>query len=108
MLLTRTNAQRIFRSKEDKLRAGGDENLHIATKVRINLFIASIVTVIIVALFMAPIFALFHITTNPDLSMTQSFYASAGVLIVSTLIMIIMLSMFTQAKRYENLAASAA
>jgi hypothetical protein len=101
------HADRIFCSSEDRMKAR-DPHIHYSTRWRVNLFIAFLITILIVTLLVVPVYGLFKITSHDGFTMNDKVNASIGILVGATFIMALMLSMFTRARRHESLAASAA
>jgi hypothetical protein len=72
---------------------------------RIKAVATTIITIFIVALFILPIYILWHLSKSESYQNTAM---SFGVLLIFTLIVSIELSVFTKAKRHEILGAAAA
>lgn len=78
------------------------------TQERINLLASFIITMMIVAMLILPIYLLYTLVskTGGDLD-RQSTASCIGILLVFTLLFSAILSLFTRAKRHEILAAAA-
>ncbi|KIM94110.1 hypothetical protein OIDMADRAFT_184533 [Oidiodendron maius Zn] len=94
----------IFCSPE--MREKADENTILYDKTRINALVTVIITFIIIALLILPIYFLWHISQLLETSQTTAI--TIGVLLVFTLVFSTVLSIFTRAKRHEILGAAAA
>lgn len=73
-----------------------------------NIVISFLITVLITALLVVPVYLLFKITTVEGKTPTEKFNYSIAVLISSTFVMAMVMKTFTRAKRYETLAGAAA
>jgi hypothetical protein len=88
------------------MREKADENTILYDKTRINALVTVIITFIIIALLILPIYFLWHISQLLETSQTTAI--TIGVLLVFTLVFSTVLSIFTRAKRHEILGAAAA
>jgi len=75
------------------------------TRSRIDKLVACIITAMILALLIVPIYILSRLITNPNNRQMDAI--CIGVLLVSTLAFSAVLSFFTRAKRHEVLGAAA-
>ncbi|TVY85009.1 hypothetical protein LSUE1_G003434 [Lachnellula suecica] len=91
-----------LRDKADPKLAG----VWLIQRERIELLVSLIITIVIVAILIVPIYILFFLTIGPQNGHSISIIIS--VLLVSTLLFSGVLSLFTRAKRHEILAAAAA
>ncbi|KAG7008239.1 hypothetical protein G7Y79_00006g018590 [Physcia stellaris] len=82
-----------------------DPRVRYFTRGRINAFVTLIITSIILALLVVPIWLLYHFSVS--FNATRSNVLCMGVLLVATLVFSAVLSLFTKARRHEVLAASA-
>ena len=73
---------------------------------RINAFVNTLITFIILLLLVVPIYILYHLIH--DVNTGRGYATCIGVLLVSTLAFSAVLSLFTRARRHESLAAAAA
>ncbi|KAL8683115.1 MAG: hypothetical protein Q9186_000929 [Xanthomendoza sp. 1 TL-2023] len=83
-------------------------NPHIQyyTKHRVDRLVTLIISGIMLVLLVVPTYALYRVTNMKEASATNA--TCIGILLVATLIFSTVLSLFTKAKRYEILGASAA
>ena len=88
------------------MREKADENTILYDKTRINALVTVIITFIIIALLILPIYFLWHISQLLETSQTTAI--TIGVLLVFTLVFSTVLSIFTRAKCHEILGAAAA
>lgn len=70
------------------------------------MLVSLIITIVIVAILVVPIYILFDLTVGPQTG--HSIAIIIGILLVFTLLFSGILSLFTRAKRHEILAAAAA
>jgi Na+-driven multidrug efflux pump len=75
-------------------------------KARVNALVTVVITIVIIALLVFPVFIIWHFSKDPESS--RSTGVTIGVLLIFPLIFSIILSFFTKAKRYEILGAAAA
>lgn len=73
---------------------------------RINAFVNTLITFIILLLLVVPIYILYHLIH--EVNNGRGYAICIGVLLVSTLTFSAVLSLFTRARRHESLAAAAA
>ncbi|CAG8971605.1 hypothetical protein HYALB_00007998 [Hymenoscyphus albidus] len=97
--------QLIFCSKTDREKTT-DPNLHYYSKSRKEIATTAIFTIVLLCLLVVPIFLLNRLTSVGDMDVTHT--TSIMVLLVFSLIFSAVMSLFTQAKRHEIFAASAA
>jgi len=95
---------RLFRSEETRLKTH-NPNVHYFTRSRITGFVTTILTMIILLLFVLPIWLLYHLTISYGPQPAAPY--NICILLVATLIFSAILSMFTKARRHEIFAASA-
>jgi uncharacterized membrane protein len=88
------------------MREKADENTILYDKTRINALVTVIITFMIIALLIIPIYLLWHVSQL--LETTQTTAITIGVLLVFTLFFSTVLSFFTRARRHEILGAAAA
>ncbi len=97
----------MFISKETAQKKGDPEAVEVYfTRSRIAMCVNFIIAVVIVAVMVAPIWILYHITERSG--SVENSATCMGVLLVFTLIFSAGLSFFTSAKRHEVLASAAA
>ncbi|GAB7325601.1 hypothetical protein MBLNU13_g09592t1 [Cladosporium sp. NU13] len=99
---------RIFCSPEDALKSrSGDEVYY--TQSRIDLCASSLITFMIVALLIVPIYLLYNLVKDTDGKLDDhATGVCIAILLVCTLLFSAVLSVFTRAKRHEILGAAAA
>jgi hypothetical protein len=73
---------------------------------RIEIIVSLVITIVIVAILITPIYILFYLTVSPQTG--HSIVIIISVLLIFTLLFSGVLSLFTRAKRHEILAAAAA
>ena len=99
--------QKLFVSKETAGKKGSPNAVEVYfTRARIAMCVNFIIAIMILAMMIAPIWILYHITNQ--VGTPQNSAACMGVLLVFTLFFSAGLSFFTSAKRHEVLAAAAA
>ena len=76
------------------------------SRSRIDFVVTLIITVMILALLVVPVYILWNLTR--DFQSTRAVAIIIAVLLVSTLVFSAVLSLFTKAKRHEVLASAAA
>ncbi|MCJ1228643.1 hypothetical protein MMC12_005304 [Toensbergia leucococca] len=94
----------IFCSSETKEKSTGEGVYY--TRQRIDRFVVSIITLVILALLIIPIYILYNLSDN--IGEQRNVALHIGVLLVFTLTFSAILSLFTRARRHEILGASAA
>ncbi|RDW74875.1 hypothetical protein BP6252_06017 [Coleophoma cylindrospora] len=87
-------------------RAKADENTILYDKGRIDALVTMIITAMILALLIIPIYVLWHLSNEVQDTTTTA--VTIGVLLVFTLVFSAVLSLFTRARRHEILGAAAA
>lgn len=95
-----------FCSEETKKKSRDKDSVYY-TRTRIDRLVASIITIMILALLVIPIYVLYHLT-NDGVQGPKNTASCIGVLLVFTLAFSAVLSLFTRARRHEILAAAAA
>ncbi|KAH0561985.1 hypothetical protein GP486_003314, partial [Trichoglossum hirsutum] len=83
-----------------------DDRVIYYAKDRVETFVAILITIVIMALLVIPIYALFKLCMNAPPGKVP--VLAIGVLLVFMLVFSAVLSAFTRAKRHEILGASAA
>ncbi|KAE8443151.1 hypothetical protein EG329_002320 [Mollisiaceae sp. DMI_Dod_QoI] len=83
-----------------------DSKIILYSRTRINMVVSLIITTVILALLIIPVYLLWHLTRSGDFNTTTTAII-IGLLLVFTLIFSATLSLFTRAKRHEILAAAA-
>lgn len=81
-----------------------DPAIHYYDRGRIRFCVTMIITIMILALLMVPIWLLYKLSVQGTIATSPK---TIGVILVPTLLFSLMLSIFTKAKRHELLAASA-
>lgn len=81
-----------------------DEDIHYYDRGRISTCVTMIITTIILALLMIPIWLLYRFSVEGIIEKTSD---TIGVVLVFTLVFSAVLSAFTKARRHEIVAASA-
>lgn len=81
-----------------------DEDIHYYDRGRISTCVTLIITTIILALLMIPIWLLYRFSVEGIIEKTSD---TIGVVLVFTLVFSAVLSAFTKARRHEIVAASA-
>jgi len=76
------------------------------SRTRINMVVSLIITLVILALLIIPVYLLWHLTRSGEFTNATT-AVMIGVLLVFTLVFSGVLSLFTRAKRHEVLAAAA-
>ena len=104
---TNTREQKLFRTHEQKLRTG-DEALHLVSLDRIDNCLRAVITMIAAVLLLVPVFVLFKLQPNNKSEFERSSNYQILTIFVFTLLFSASCSIFTQAKRQEVFAATAA
>lgn len=81
-----------------------DEDIHYYDRGRISTCVTMIITTIILALLMIPIWLLYRFSVEGIIEKTSD---TIGVVLIFTLVFSAVLSAFTKARRHEIVAASA-
>lgn len=81
-----------------------DPTIHYYDRGRIRFCVTMIITFMILALLIVPIWLLYKLSVQGTIATDPK---TIGVILVPTLLFSLMLSVFTKAKRHELLAASA-
>ena len=98
--------QKIFCSSESKQKKGSDTAVEVYfDRERTETFVNAIITCMILALLILPVYILYHITAGPSAYNTDAL--CMGILLIFTLCFSAGLSFFTRAQRHEILAAAA-
>jgi hypothetical protein len=98
--------QKIFSSSESKQKKGSDTAVEVYfDRERTETFVNAIITCMILALLILPVYILYRITAGPSAYNTDAL--CMGVLLIFTLCFSAGLSFFTRAQRHEILAAAA-
>ena len=82
-----------------------DEDIHYYDRGRISTCVTMIITTIVLALLMVPIWLLYRLSVRGSIATSHD---TIGVVLVFTLVFSAALSAFTKAKRHEIVAGSAA
>jgi len=97
---------RIFCS-EDLRRKATTDTVILFSRERINYVVSLIITIMILALLIIPVYLLWNLSKGGDDMSNTTTAVIMGVLLVFTLVFSAVLSLFTRAKRHEILAAAA-
>jgi len=98
--------QKIFSSPESKQKKGSETAVEVYfDRERTETFVNAIITCMILALLILPVYILYRITAGPSAYNTDAL--CMGVLLIFTLCFSAGLSFFTRAQRHEILAAAA-
>jgi hypothetical protein len=85
-----------------------DEDLFLPTKRRVDRLVSCIIMVMVLALLVLPVYALYHVGSSFSKSNANTSNAICmGILLVATLLFSAALALFTKAKRHELLGAAA-
>jgi hypothetical protein len=98
------SAHLILISQRDREKTD-DPYLHYYSKSRKDLFITTILCLVLLCLLVLPVFVLYRLTVANNLDVTYT--SSIGVLLIFALVFSAVLSLFTQAKRHEIFGAAA-
>lgn len=90
---------------QETLAKTNDSSIHYFSRSRISFFVTFIITMLILALFVVPIYVLYEVTVLHSGTIAAS--ECIVVLLLFTLLFSTILSLFTKAKRHEILAAAA-
>jgi hypothetical protein len=86
-----------------------DPNIRYFTKSRVDCLVSILILVVILALLVVPVYALYHVSAAfNDLNAHTSNAQCMGILLAATLLFSAVVSLFTKAKRHEVLGAAAA
>jgi len=107
-LFPRTAVKYVFCSKETALKTT-DDDLFLPTKARVDRLVSFLIMVMVLALLVVPVWALYHVGSSFDKTNANTSNAICmGILLVATLLFSAALALFTKAKRHELLGAAAA
>lgn len=102
------DAQGLFRSHEQKLKTGGNEDLQLLSTERLDIFLQIVITIIATVLLLAPVFTLFRLQPTTQAEFHSKSNYQILTVFVFTLVFSASCSIFTKAKRQEVFAATAA
>jgi hypothetical protein len=86
-----------------------DDDLFLPTKARVDRLVSFLIMVMVLALLVVPVWALYHVSSSFDAKNANTSNAICmGILLVATLLFSAALALFTKAKRHELLGAAAA
>jgi uncharacterized RDD family membrane protein YckC len=86
-----------------------DDDLFVPTKARVDRLVSFLIMVMVLALLVVPVWALYRVSSSFDATNANTSNAICmGILLVATLLFSAALALFTKAKRHELLGAAAA
>ncbi|KAN0110989.1 hypothetical protein V8E51_007376 [Hyaloscypha variabilis] len=107
-LFPRSAVKFVFCSKETAAKTK-DEDLFLPTKARVDRLVSCIIMIMVLALLVVPVYALYHVSSSfSRMNANTSNAICMGILLVATLLFSGALALFTKAKRHELLGAAAA
>ena len=99
--------QKLLRNKLQNIRSG-DEAIYLVSPARLDAFLRIIITFVVAVLLLSPVYILFKIRPVDESDIDRKSSLQILVIFLFTLLLSASCSIFTQAKRHEVFAATAA
>lgn len=100
--------QALFRTREQKTQTGSEAGFHLISQHRLDVFIRIIVIIVSSVLLLIPVFILFSLSPNTQADAQHQGNLQILTIFIFTIVFSGSCSIFTQAKRQEVFAATAA